>query len=155
MGSVRREAHQFRGTVNGDASLDTNGFAQLATNALFLVNHGDTEKFGMISAGLHGDTVERTDVDAELAGRTGFRIDFGFRDGQRLDLLDRLAFGVNDGLDRAMDAANTAIDAEGRIDMERGLLDARNGLGRTFHFAKGAADAGAKNGVWHGNPFQR
>ena len=52
-----------------------------------------------------------------------------------------------------MDATNAAVNAEGRIDMERSLLDACNGFGRTFHFAKSATDAGAENGMRHVESF--
>ena len=81
MAAVGREAHELRGTVNRNASLNTNRFAKFTANALFLVNHGDFEKFGRIGAGLHGNTVERTNINAKLASRTGFRIDFSFGNG--------------------------------------------------------------------------
>jgi len=150
---VRGKTHQFRWAVDGNAALDTNSLAKLTADAFFLVDSGDLEEFGVVGTGLHGDTVEGANVHAEFAGGTGFGVDFGFRNGQRLDLLDRLAFRIDDGLDRAVDTANSAVDAERGVDMERGFLNAGNGFGRAFHFAKCAADAGAKDGVWHVEPF--
>jgi hypothetical protein len=52
-----------------------------------------------------------------------------------------------------MDAANAAIDAEVRVDMEHGFLDARDGFGRALHFAEGAPDAVLEDRVGHGNSF--
>ena len=91
--AVWLEAHIFGWAVNRDTALDADRFAQFTADAFFLVDDGDLEKFGMIRAGLHGNTIEGTDINAELAGRAGFRVDFSFRNRQGLDLFNRVAVG--------------------------------------------------------------
>lgn len=151
--AVWLEAHIFGWAVNRDTALDADRFAQFTADAFFLVDDGDLEKFGMIRAGLHGNTIEGTDINAELAGRAGFRVDFSFRNRQGLDLFNRVAGRVNDGFHRAMDTADTAIDAKGRINVKHRFFFARDGLGRTFDGAKSTADAVFKNDVWHAKPL--
>src|SRR5690348_6633308 len=108
----------------------------------------------MVVSRLHGDTVERTNIDAEFAGRASDRVHFGLGDGQGLDLFDRLTTGVHDGLDRAMDAANAAVNAELGIDVEDGFFLAGNGLGRALDRAKGTSDAVVENNVRHDGSFK-
>jgi hypothetical protein len=146
-------SHQFRGALDGNTALDANSLAQFTAHAFFLVDHRDLEEFRMIGAGLHGNTIERTDIHAELAGRASDRVHFGFGDGQGLDLFDRLPAGVHNGFDRAMDAANAAIDAEFGIDVEDGFFFARNGFSGAFDRAEGAADAVVEDHVGHGKSF--
>ena len=147
---IRLVTHELSGTFDGDASLDANSLAKLATDAFFLVHDGDLEEFGMVGAGLHGNTIEGTDIHAKLAGRAGNRVYFGFRNGQGLDLLDRITLGINDGLNWAIDAADTTIDAKRWIDMENGFLFTCDGFGRTFHGAERATDAIIQDDMWQG-----
>ena len=115
---IRLKTHELRRTVNGDTSLDADGFTKLAANAFFFVHDGDLEEFRVVGPGLHGNTIERTDVHAELASRAGFRVDFGLGNGEGLDLFNDVADGIDDRLDGAMDAADAAIDTKRRVNVE-------------------------------------
>jgi hypothetical protein len=134
-------AHQFRRPGHRNAAFDANGLAQLAADTFFLVDNGDLEKFGIIVAGLHGNAIEGTDVHAKFAGRAGIRVHLGLGDLEGLDLLDRFPPRVHDGFDRAMDAADAAVDAKGRVDVKNGFFFAGNGFRGALHRAKGAANA--------------
>jgi len=138
-----------RGPLDGDAFLDADRLAKLAADAFFLVHNGDLEEFGVVMAGLHGNAVEGADIDAKFAGRAGFRVHLGLRDGRGFYFLHDVAQGVNDGLDRAVDAADAAIDAKGRINVMEIFLVARDGFGGTFDRAEGTADAIIQNDVRH------
>jgi len=153
--AVRHIAHQFSGAVNRNTAFDTNCFTKLTTHTFFLINNGNFKELGVIRTGLHGNTIKGTNIHAKLAGRTGFRIDFRFGNGQRLDFFNRLAFGVNNRLNRTMNAADPAVNTKCRVNVEHGFFFARNRFGGTFDFTKSAADACAENGMWHSQSFLR
>ena len=136
------KTHELRRTVDGDASLDADGFTKLAADAFFFVHDGDLEELRVVGPGLHGNAIERTDVHAELAGRAGLRVDFGFGDGEWFDLFNDVADGIDDRLNRTVNAADTAIDAKRRIDVKNGFFLARDGFSRALDRAEGATDAG-------------
>jgi hypothetical protein len=147
---IRLVTHKLSRTFDGDASLDANSLAKLAADAFFLIHDGDLEEFRVVGAGLHRNTIEGANIHAKLAGRAGNRVYFGFRNSQGLDLLDRITLGINDGLNRAIDAADTTIDAKRGIDVENGFLFTCDGFGRALHGAKRATDAIIQDDMWQG-----
>jgi hypothetical protein len=154
MAAVGRKAHELSRTVNRDTAFNTDRFAKFTANAFFLIYYSDFEELRRIGAGLHGNTVKGTDINAEFAGGAGFGIDFGFRNGQGFNLLNSFAFRINNGFDRAMNAADTAIDTKSWINVEHRLFFARDRFRGAFNFAKCAADASAENGVWQRRSFE-
>lgn len=95
----------------------------------------------MVGTGLHGDTIKGTNIHTKLASRASDRINLGFWNLEGLDLFDSLALGINDGLNRAVDAADATVNAEIRINVKYGFLFTRNSFGGTFHRAEGASYA--------------
>src|SRR5205807_8699345 len=111
---VRQIGLELRRRVgDDDRVLVTDRLAEPAGHALFLVDEGDLVMVGdrLVVRIDHLDALERTDVDAELTSRTKLFDDLGFRDLFRLHARNELAVLVLDGVDRAVDAADGAVDA--------------------------------------------
>jgi hypothetical protein len=103
----------------------------------------------VVGSGLHADAIEGANIQAKLTGRAGFRVDLGLGDSDGFYFFDRVGMVIDDGFHRAMDPANAAIDAKGRIDVMKTFLIARDGFSGTFDRTEGATNAIVQNNVRH------
>src|SRR5687768_7065640 len=140
---VRQIALELRRRVGyDDGVLVANRLAQAAGHALVLVDEGQLVVIGdgLVVRFHHVDAFERTDIDAELAPRAELLDHLGFGDVFRLDPGNVVAVLVLDGIDRAVNAADGAIDAACGVDVELPLLLTPDGVRRAFDLANAASN---------------
>src|ERR1051325_10825159 len=141
---VRQIALQLRRRLRDhDRVLVADGLAEAAGDAFVLL---DERNLVVIRQRLvlgvdHGDALEGADVDAELAPGAELLDDLGFGDFLRLDARDVVAVLVLDGVDRAVNAADGAVDAALSVDVELALGRSPDRVGGAFDLANAAADA--------------
>ena len=95
------------------------------------------------------DALERADVDAELAAGAELLDDLGLRDLLRLDARDEVAVLVLDGVDRAVDAADGAVDAALGVDVVLPLGRAPDRVRGALDLADAAPDAFVSDEMRH------
>src|ERR1035441_10363784 len=101
------------------------------------------------------NTVERADVDAELARRAELAVHDRLRDVLRLDLHHEVAVLVLNARDGAVNRAHGAVDTPVLVDHELLVLAARDRVRRALDLADTAPDTRVVNEMRHGPPFMK
>src|SRR5213593_4703696 len=150
---VRQVSLQLRGCVrHHNRVLVAHRLAQPASDALVLLHEGDLVVIGyrLVLRLDHVDALERADVDAELASRAELLDHFSLRNVLRLYARDELAMLVLDGVDRAVDAADGAVDTPLGMNVVLAARLAPDRVRGAFDLADTAANAFIGDEVRHG-----
>src|SRR5206468_11900176 len=125
--------------------------AQPAGHALVLLDEGDlvVVRHRFVLRVDHVDALERADVDAELASRAELLDHLRLRDLLRLHARDVIAVLILDRVDRAIDAADGAVDAALGMDVVLPASSPPYRVRGALDLADAAADALVSDEMGH------